>query len=198
MSGQLRVTLSLLYIQNATQVGHRNCFIMWRWFVLLVESLGGWMAYIWCMNPAGHESYLIIGYYWWRLVAWNFHTQWIRYICLFGSPLLSSNHPLTSPTHQDNTPFNSRAGCFLENCMYQHICSLCRAKGHNRLTECAALTTMAEKVLEKGIIPLADLYRESLPTKKYVSNKAVWLIMGMPFVIMTVESSGKHQAICHG
>ena len=90
-------------------------------------------------------------------------------------------------------PFNLQAGCFLENCMYQQICSLCRAKGHNRLTECAALTTMAEKVLEKGIITFADLYRESLPTKKYVSNKAVWLIMGMPFVIKTVESSGNHK-----
>ena len=46
------------------------------------------------------------------------------------------NSPRTATNQQQRVcfPFNSRAGCFRENCMYQHICSLCRAKGHNRFS----------------------------------------------------------------
>ena len=78
-----------------------------------------------------------------------------------------------------------------EACKLQN--KLCQSSHKSDCSQCGALISMANKVLDKGIIPLADLYRGSLPTKKYVSNKAVRLIMGMPFVIMNVGSSVKQK-----
>ncbi len=73
----------------------------------------------------------------------------------------------------------------LEACALQK--ELCFKNHSAKCTSCSSLINIGEAVLHAGIVKLADVYRQFFPSKKYISNKAVRHMMGMPFVIMKLD-----------